>query len=156
LDSLIEASIKHPFAVDVYSANQTSSYRNPHISGNRCGLQARITGDKSSHARSDQMIAADISRNCSSLVVLTIEEVVGRCEHAWVSIGGDKMNISDWIRSCARGALTLAMLVGYAHAQDTRSVPADKEPNLVLVLMDNLGWGEPGGILRGAPTPRIG
>src|SRR5271170_5141505 len=36
---------------------------------------------------------------------------------------------------------------------------ADKKPNIVLVLMDNLGWGEPGvyggGILRGAPTPRI-
>lgn len=36
--------------------------------------------------------------------------------------------------------------------------PAQK-PNIVLVLMDNLGWGElgvyGGGILRGAPTPRI-
>lgn len=34
-----------------------------------------------------------------------------------------------------------------------------KKPNVVLVLMDNLGWGElgvyGGGILRGAPTPRI-
>jgi len=33
------------------------------------------------------------------------------------------------------------------------------KPNVVLVLMDNLGWGElgvyGGGILRGAPTPRI-
>jgi arylsulfatase len=33
------------------------------------------------------------------------------------------------------------------------------KPNIVLVLMDNLGWGElgvyGGGILRGAPTPRI-
>jgi arylsulfatase len=32
-------------------------------------------------------------------------------------------------------------------------------PNIVLVLMDNLGWGElgtyGGGVLRGAPTPRI-
>jgi arylsulfatase A-like enzyme len=32
-------------------------------------------------------------------------------------------------------------------------------PNIILVLMDNLGWGElgvyGGGILRGAPTPRI-
>jgi len=31
---------------------------------------------------------------------------------------------------------------------------ADKKPNVILVLMDNLGWGEPGvyggGILRGA------
>ena len=33
------------------------------------------------------------------------------------------------------------------------------KPNVVLVLMDNLGWGElgvyGGGVLRGAPTPRI-
>jgi arylsulfatase A-like enzyme len=35
----------------------------------------------------------------------------------------------------------------------------DKKPNIVLILMDNLGYGElgvyGGGILRGAPTPRI-
>ena len=34
-----------------------------------------------------------------------------------------------------------------------------KLPNIVLILADNLGWGEPGcyggGVLRGAPTPRI-
>src|SRR6516165_9712631 len=33
------------------------------------------------------------------------------------------------------------------------------KPNLVFILMDNLGYGEPGvyggGITRGAPTPRI-
>ena len=36
---------------------------------------------------------------------------------------------------------------------------AASKPNIVLVLMDNFGWGElgtyGGGILRGAPTPRI-
>ena len=36
---------------------------------------------------------------------------------------------------------------------------AKKNPNIVLILADNLGWGElgcyGGGILRGAPTPRI-
>ena len=38
--------------------------------------------------------------------------------------------------------------------------PADeKKPNIVLVLMDNFGYGEigvyGGGVTRGAPTPRI-
>jgi arylsulfatase len=36
---------------------------------------------------------------------------------------------------------------------------AAQKPNIVLVFMDNFGWGEPGfnggGIIRGAPTPRI-
>jgi len=36
---------------------------------------------------------------------------------------------------------------------------AQDKPNIVLVLMDNFGWGElgtyGGGVLRGAPTPRI-
>jgi arylsulfatase len=35
----------------------------------------------------------------------------------------------------------------------------ERKPNIVFILMDNLGYGEPGvyggGILRGAPTPRI-
>src|SRR5262244_1447770 len=35
----------------------------------------------------------------------------------------------------------------------------EKKPNIVFILMDNLGYGElgvyGGGILRGAPTPRI-
>jgi len=38
-----------------------------------------------------------------------------------------------------------------AHAQD--------QPNIILVFLDNFGWGEPGfkggGIIRGAPTPRL-
>ena len=36
---------------------------------------------------------------------------------------------------------------------------AEKQPNVVLVLMDNFGYGEigvyGGGAMRGAPTPRI-
>jgi len=36
---------------------------------------------------------------------------------------------------------------------------SDDKPNIVLILMDNFGWGEPGvyggGVLRGAPTPNI-
>jgi arylsulfatase len=43
----------------------------------------------------------------------------------------------------------------------TKNRPAEdgKKPNIVFILMDNLGYGElgcyGGGILRGAPTPRI-
>ena len=47
-----------------------------------------------------------------------------------------------------------AMLCAVAPAK-----AADKEPNIVFMLMDNLGYGGlgvyVGGILRGAPTPRI-
>ena len=39
------------------------------------------------------------------------------------------------------------------------SVVAQDKPNIVLVFMDNFGWGEPGfnggGIIRGAATPRL-
>jgi len=49
--------------------------------------------------------------------------------------------------------LTCALLsvLSVAHAQD--------KPNIVLVFLDNFGWGEPGfnggGIIRGAATPRM-
>lgn len=37
--------------------------------------------------------------------------------------------------------------------------PTQVVPNIVLVLMDNLGWGElgvyGGGVIRGAATPRL-
>ncbi len=48
--------------------------------------------------------------------------------------------------------LAVSLLSITAHAED-------QKPNIVFMLMDNLGWGEigsyGGGILRGAPTPRI-
>ncbi len=38
-------------------------------------------------------------------------------------------------------------------------VSAEEKPNIVLVFMDNFGWGEPGfnggGIIRGAATPEL-
>jgi arylsulfatase A-like enzyme len=44
-------------------------------------------------------------------------------------------------------------------ASDDTSGQSDRRPNIVLVLADNLGWGElgcyGGGAIRGAPTPRI-
>jgi len=48
-------------------------------------------------------------------------------------------------------AAILMCLPGAAAVQD--------QPNIVLVFMDNFGWGEPGfnggGITRGAATPRL-
>ena len=47
--------------------------------------------------------------------------------------------------------LVLCLLTSVGYAQD--------KPNIVLVFMDNFGWGEPGfnggGIVRGAATPRL-
>ncbi len=48
-------------------------------------------------------------------------------------------------------SLVMALVASPAFAQD--------KPNIVLVFMDNFGWGEPGfnggGIIRGAPTLRL-
>ena len=53
----------------------------------------------------------------------------------------------------AQFLLTGAFLCGLPPAQ------AQEKPNVVLVFMDNFGWGEPGfnggGIIRGAATPRL-
>jgi hypothetical protein len=46
-----------------------------------------------------------------------------------------------------------------ATAAQAQQQPAGRRPNIVFMLTDNLGYGElgvyGGGILRGAPTPRI-
>jgi len=47
------------------------------------------------------------------------------------------------------------MLVGYAHAQGTSSIPAGKQPNIVFILVDNVGWGTFGVYGGTIPTPRI-
>ncbi len=44
-------------------------------------------------------------------------------------------------------------------SHSTTAIAQDQKPNIVLVLMDNFGWGEVGvyggGMMRGAPTPNI-
>jgi arylsulfatase A-like enzyme len=57
-------------------------------------------------------------------------------------------------------SLLLIAVTGAANGQDQSKLAADgNKPNIILVSMDNFGWGElgcyGGGILRGAPTPRI-
>ena len=55
--------------------------------------------------------------------------------------------------------LALAIVIPAILASLTGSSVAQDKPNIVLVFMDNFGWGEPGfnggGIIRGAPTPRL-
>src|SRR5262245_46165310 len=59
-------------------------------------------------------------------------------------------------------AAALLLLTGTAvciAADEGRSRQTGSKPNIVLILADNVGYGElgvyGGGILRGAPTPRI-
>ena len=53
--------------------------------------------------------------------------------------------------------ITLSLLLASAFLP-TLALASEK-PNIVLVFLDNFGWGEPGfnggGIIRGAPTPRL-
>ena len=62
------------------------------------------------------------------------------------------MRDSIWFGSLAS---VVAMMVAIAPA----GAQQPKKPNIVVILADNLGYGElgvyGGGILRGAPTPRI-
>jgi arylsulfatase len=51
------------------------------------------------------------------------------------------------------------LLIGLFFCLSISFVNAQEKPNVVIVFMDNFGWGEPGfnggGITRGAPTPRM-
>src|SRR5712692_8758305 len=55
---------------------------------------------------------------------------------------------------------TRARLAEQEKRPEASRVTVARKPNIVLMLTDNLGYGElgvyGGGILRGAPTPRIG
>jgi arylsulfatase A-like enzyme len=62
--------------------------------------------------------------------------------------------------SLLMGATVLGAAVLSAETASVQSPPAgDGKPNIVFILMDNLGYGEVGvyggGVTRGAPTPHI-
>jgi arylsulfatase A-like enzyme len=87
------------------------------------------------------------------------------------------MRLATWISLGTHALFTscLFTLSGYAwaqesrpeipevetpsEAQDTRPIAADKKPNVVFILADNVGYGDlgsyGGGELRGAPTPNL-
>ena len=55
--------------------------------------------------------------------------------------------------------LLLALTPSQGTAEASTAEDTAGKPNIVLVLMDNFGWGEVGvyggGVMRGAPTPNI-
>ena len=66
------------------------------------------------------------------------------------------------VRATVVAALTAGILVGRRSLDATVAdgqAPTSQKPNILFILMDNLGYGEVGvyggGMLRGAPTPRI-
>jgi arylsulfatase len=54
---------------------------------------------------------------------------------------------------------TIRILLCYVLLSCFSVASAQDKPNIVLVFMDNFGWGEPGfnggGVIRGAATPRL-
>jgi arylsulfatase A-like enzyme len=68
------------------------------------------------------------------------------------------MNIAKSVQTCSRWIVAIVLtLIGFSW-RSAQAADAS-HPNIVLVLLDNVGWGEfgcyGGGELRGAPTPNI-
>ncbi len=65
--------------------------------------------------------------------------------------------MSEYIRSARMAAVLLVLIASVPPA--LAAPGSERKPNVVLVLMDNFGYGEPGvyggGEIRGAPTPNI-
>ena len=65
--------------------------------------------------------------------------------------------MSEFIRKAGIAAFLLVLFSSFP--QTAAAAGSDDKPNIVLVLMDNFGYGEigvyGGGVMRGAPTPNI-
>ena len=73
---------------------------------------------------------------------------------------GRSMKIDKNVPLIAGLALCVVVLASRALAANESGTQSEaRKPNIVLVLMDNFGWGEVGvyggGVMRGAPTPNI-
>ena len=70
--------------------------------------------------------------------------------------------LTSRIRSIFAAVFGFSIVGGAVTVQAQAQIPSTSsgqdKPNIVLVFMDNFGWGEPGfnggGIIRGAETPR--
>jgi arylsulfatase len=68
-----------------------------------------------------------------------------------------EFTMTEYIRSVRIAVVLLAMIASVPSA--LAATDSGRKPNVILVLMDNFGFGEPGvyggGEIRGAPTPNI-
>ena len=68
-----------------------------------------------------------------------------------------KLRALNWHISSKISFVCLLLFVSLVTPSKTLAQPS--RPNIVLVLMDNFGWGElgsyGGGVIRGATTPRL-
>ena len=86
------------------------------------------------------------------------EKVPGKLERNSVpKTASMEVTMSAYIRAARISAVLLVLIVSVPPA--LAAAGSEDKPNIVLVLMDNFGYGEPGvyggGEIRGAPTPNI-
>ncbi len=86
------------------------------------------------------------------------EKVPGELErNSYLKAASMEVTMSAYNRNVRITAFLLALIVSVPLA--LAAPGSEDKPNIVLVLMDNFGYGEPGvyggGDIRGAPTPNI-
>jgi arylsulfatase len=77
----------------------------------------------------------------------------------WIGIRTGALKPMFMQKSLLEASLTAALAFVAALIGPGSAIAQEKKPNIVLIFMDNFGWGEPGfnggGIIRGAPTPNM-